>query len=122
MVKSALCAAIAAAALMLCLFFFGTAIFVWASGVYGTLITCIAFGVFFLVVAAIASATLLILRHKAAERQRATAKAHPWWLDPRVVSAGLELSKTVGGRRALSLGVVGAFIVGLLLSRAADKK
>jgi hypothetical protein len=120
--RSFLCAAIAAAAGGLSLLFFGTAIFILLQQTYGTVTTCLAFGVFLLVAAAAALTVMSVQRRKAAERRRASAQAHPWWLDPRVVAAGLEFGKTVGGRRALSLGLVGAFLIGLLLSRGTDKK
>ena len=43
-------------------------------------------------------------------------------LDPQILMAGLDLGKTLGGRRTIAVGLVGAFVVGLLLSRSIDKK
>lgn len=123
--KSAICAIVAGIALVLALVFFAAAIFVLAQASYGTLKTCLGFAVFFLLVAALAGIVLLIQRRSAARMlaaARASAKPGSWWLDPRVVAAGLDLGKTLGGRRAMSLGLVGAFLIGLLMSRGPDKK
>jgi hypothetical protein len=43
-------------------------------------------------------------------------------MDPRLISTGLSLGRTLGGRRALSLGLVGAFVVGMMLSRGVDRR
>ena len=49
-------------------------------------------------------------------------RRRPAWLDPQLLSTVLSLGKTLGPRRTAWIGLVGAFAVGLLLSRGADKR
>ncbi len=125
LVKSGLWATIALCALAAAFVFFGAAVFVVAQAEFGTVPTFFGFAGFFLVIALIAVIVLGVIRRRAERRQaeiaRAAAKARPqWWADPAVMSAGLELSKTLGARRAIAIGVV-AFLIGLLISRNIDK-
>ncbi|WP_210208682.1 hypothetical protein, partial [Rhodoplanes roseus] len=61
-------------------------------------------------------------RREAIVAQSVAASVPPWWMDPRLLTTGLTLSRSLGGRRMLSLGLVGAFVVGLLLSRGVDRR
>jgi hypothetical protein len=122
--KSAACALVAAVALVLALAFGAAALFVWVQMRHGTINACLAFAGAFLLLAVIAVVVMLVLRRAAAREAAAAAaraKVAPF-LDPRVIAAGLSLGKSLGGRRALSLGLIGAFLVGFLMSRGADKK
>jgi hypothetical protein len=81
------------------------------------------FGVVFLALALLAVIGLLVFRRSARRfAQLAAQAAPPAWLDPQLLSTVLSLGKTLGPRRTAWIGLVGAFAVGLLLSRGADKR
>lgn len=126
LVKCGIWGIIALAALFGAALFFGAAVFVYARAAYGTLPTLIGFGGIFLAIAIIAVIAISIVRAMAARRQAQIAQsASPVaaaLLDPQLLMAGLDFGKTLGGRRTIAVGLVGAFIVGLLLSRSIDKK
>lgn len=125
LVKCGIWGAIAIVALFGALLFFGAAVFVFVQAEYGTLPTLLGFGGLFLAVALIAVIALIIVRAAAARRQAriaATASPAAALLDPSLLAAGLSFGKTLGGRRTIAIGLVGAFIVGLWLSRNIDKK
>jgi hypothetical protein len=125
LVKCGIWGAIAIVALLGALLFLGAAVFIFAQAEYGTLPTLLGFGGLFLAVALIAVIALVIVRAAAARRQAqiaATASPAAALLDPSLLAAGLNFGKTLGGRRTIAIGLVGAFIVGLWLSRNIDKK
>jgi hypothetical protein len=126
-VKSSVWASIASMALGVALVFFGIAVFLRAQEDFGTIRTSLGFAGFFLVVAAIAATGLMAVRRTARRRETIVAQSaaqavSPWWMDPRLLTTGLSLGRTLGGRRALSLGLVGAFVVGVLLSRGVERR
>lgn len=125
LVKCGIWGAIAVVALLGALLFLGAALFVYAQAEFGTLPTLLGFGGAFLAVALIAVIAIAIVRAAAARRQQriaATASPVAALLDPGLIAAGLNLGKTLGGRRTIAIGLVGAFIVGLWLSGNIDKK
>jgi hypothetical protein len=124
LVKCGIWGIIALVALFAAMLFFGAAVFVYAQAEYGTLPTLLGFGGAFFVVALIAVIAIIIVRAIAARRQARIPSVSPAaaLLDPQLLAVGLDLSKTLGGRRTLAIGLVGAFVVGLLLSRQIDKK
>lgn len=125
LVKCGIWGVIALVALLAAMLFFGAAVFVYAQAEYGTLPTLLGFGGIFLAVAIIAVIALSIVRAMAARRQAQIAQTTSpvaALLDPQLLMAGLDFGKTLGGRRAIAVGLVGAFFVGLLLSRSIDKK
>ena len=127
LVKCGVWGAIAIIAMLAALVFFGAAIFMVAQAEFGTLRTLLGFAGFFLLVALLVAIGLSLAR-RTADRppariaQSAASAAAPWWLDPRLLAAGLDLGKTLGGRRTIAIGLAGAFLVGLLLSRNVDRK
>jgi TM2 domain-containing membrane protein YozV len=125
-VQRSVWAAIAAIALFAALMFFGAALFVLAQAEFGTLRALLGFGAFFAVLALIAAIGLGLVQRRAARRRaiaiQTASAATPWWLDPRLLATGLDLSRTLRGRRAISIGLAGAFLVGLWLSRSMDRK
>ncbi len=125
--KSAACAVVAGVALVLALAFFAVAGFVAAQHRFGAIPTALGFGGAFLLIAVVALLTIVVLRRSSrrariAREARRAAAAPPWWLDPRIVAAGLELGKSLGGRRTMALGLAGAFVVGILLSRGVEPR
>ncbi|MEZ5889654.1 MAG: hypothetical protein R3D52_04930 [Xanthobacteraceae bacterium] len=125
LVKCGIWGAIAVVALLGALLFLGAAVFVYAQAEFGTLPTLLGFGGLFLAVALIAVIAIAVVRAAAARRQQriaATASPIAALLDPGLIAAGLNLGKTLGGRRTIAIGLVGAFIVGLWLSGNIEKK
>lgn len=119
--------AIAVVALLAALLFAGAAVFVLAQAEFGTIRTLLGFAGAFLAVALIAAIGLAVTRANAQRRDaRLAATSAPvvpsWLLDPRLLGVGLDLGKKLGGRRTVAIGLVGAFLVGLWLSRNVDKK
>jgi hypothetical protein len=126
-VKGGAWIAVAAFALLVSLAFLGVAVFVWAQEAYGTILTCLGFAAIFLGFALVATIGLLVFRRNLRQReariaQLAAQAPPPAWLDPRLLSTVLSLGKTLGPRRTAWIGLVGAFALGLLLSRGADKR
>ncbi len=126
LVKSGVWGAIAIVGLIVALLFAGAAVFVLAQAEYGTVRTLLGFAGLFLAIALFAAIGLAVTRWSAERKERAALANAPavpsWLLDPRLLSAGLDLGKTLGGRRTVALGLAGAFLVGLWLSRNLDQK
>jgi predicted ferric reductase len=117
--QSAACAAVVAIAGLVALMFFLAALFVWVEARFGTLEACLMFGGGFAVVAVLAMIALVVLRrHRPPPLNVAAAMP---WNDPTMVM-GLQAVKSLGGRRAGAIGLVGAFVVGLILSRTIGTK
>ncbi len=116
--KSAACGAIAATAILVALAFFCAAAFIALDDRLGVVDACLVFGGAFLLVALSAAILVLLLRRRAARERARLAHA----LDPQVLAIGAEIIRLLGGRRAASVGLIGAFIVGVLLSRSVPRK
>ena len=73
----------------------------------------------------IAIVAIALLRQRQARLARARAQANQaagqWLRDPVVVTTALQLARTLGLRRAAPMLLLGAFVVGLVLSRTAAK-
>ena len=120
LVKSGVWGAIAIIGLIVALLFAGAAVFVLAQAEYGTIRALLGFAGLFLAIALLA--TIGPVTRRSAERKVRAASANApavpsWLLDPRLLAAGLDFGKTLGGRRTIAIGLVGAFLVGLWLSR-----
>lgn len=116
--KSAACGMVAAVAALAALGFFAAAAFVWLCDRYGAIDTCLMFGTALVLIAAIAAVTLLVLRRRAPPPLPLKSAFN----DPKLLAVGLEIARTFGGRRAAAVGLIGAFVVGVLLSRGVPKK
>ncbi len=119
-VKSAAFGAIAGVACTIVLAFLCAALFVFVEDHYGTIIACLVLAGLFLLLAIVAVVGLLLVQRR--ERQRAArrareAAASAVWRDPAIVSMGLQIGKALGFKRAAPIVVLGAFVVGLILSR-----
>ncbi|MBO0756515.1 MAG: hypothetical protein J2P54_11680 [Bradyrhizobiaceae bacterium] len=114
-IKAMLYAAAAGAAGISAFFFACLALFVWTRQEYGTVTASLVLAILF---AAIAAAALLIgwfVRRRSRDPQNGQLRrAAPWWTDPIVASAALEVFRTVGSKR-LVVVLLGAFVVGTLL-------
>lgn len=116
--KSAACGMIAALAAVIALAFFCAAAFIALAARRGTVDACLIFGGAFVLVAAIAATLVRLLRRRAVRNKVNLAQA----ADPQTLAIGNAILQLLGGRRAASLGLVGAFIIGVLLSRSVPPK
>ncbi|EJW10065.1 hypothetical protein A33M_0523 [Rhodovulum sp. PH10] len=121
-VNNAIWSTVAGIAVLIAIVFGGAALFVWLEGRYGPIVTCLGFGGFFLLVAVIAVIVRAVLARRAERREveiahAAAQKTPPFGLDPRLLSSGIAIGRTIGGRRGLAIGLAGAFLVGMVLSR-----
>jgi uncharacterized sodium:solute symporter family permease YidK len=111
------CAAAAAAAGVAALFFFCVAIFVWTQHQYGTVTAALVLAIVFLS-AAIAALTIgFISRRQVEGRQQNQRKSDlQGWADPVVITAALEVFRSIGSKRLITV-LLGALVVGTLLSQ-----
>jgi apolipoprotein N-acyltransferase len=112
--------AAAAAAGAAALLFFCIALFVWTREQYGTVTASLVLAVLFLVLALAALIAATVRRRRVAERQAHRANVTPWWTDPMVMTAGLELFRLLGTKRLMAL-LLGGVVVGTLLSRPTSR-
>jgi ethanolamine transporter EutH len=117
--KTTMCGVVALAAVLVAGGFFCAATFVWLQQSYGTIVACVALGGVFVLLALIALITALMLRRREPPPAKPAPKA--WWNDPVTLAAALDVSRALGVRRTASIALVGAFLVGLLLSRSPRK-
>lgn len=111
--------AVAAIAGLIAVAFFIAAAFVWAEREYGAITACFAFGGAFIVIALIAIVVLIVLRRRREEEIRRQAAS---LANPANLLYALNISRALGGKQAASLALVGAFLAGLILSKAAPKR
>jgi hypothetical protein len=111
--------AIAGTATLIMLGFFCAALFLWMAEWSGPIVACLMLGGIFLLIMIMAAIVFANVRRRRAQRARlahANAAAQ-WWRDPAVIATGLQVGRTLGAGRALPLVLLGAFAIGLLLSR-----
>ena len=110
------CAAAAAAAAVAALFFFCVAIFVWTQHQYGTVTAALVLAMVCLM-AAIAALTIgFISRRQLEERQSRRKSDAQGFADPMVMTAALEVFRSIGSKRLITV-LLGALVVGTLLSQ-----
>ncbi len=107
--------AIVLVSLLLALVFFCTAAFVWLAGRYDGVTAGLILGGGFLVLALLAAfAGWLTRRHNIAQaRLELAARSHSGWLDPKMLTIGLEIGRTIGWRRLATLAAVAVLAAGL---------
>jgi Kef-type K+ transport system membrane component KefB len=113
--------AVAAAAAVPMGGFLCAALFLWIDHRRGPIIACLVLAGVFLVVIVGAMTTVMIVRQRQARRARARASqpTAQWLRDPMVVTTAMQAARMLGLRRAAPAILLGAFIVGLVLSRTA---
>ncbi len=107
--------AVALVALGLGLVFLCVAAFVWlADRTDGVTAGLILAGVFFLI-AIVAAFAGWMGRRRNIERARSelAARSHAGWFDPKYLAAGIEIGRTLGWRRIVTLAAVGVLAAGL---------
>jgi MFS family permease len=122
-VKTSAWSAVAGAAALTMLGFLCAALFLYLQNWRGPIVACLILAGVFLLVVLIAIVAIALVRQRQARLARARAQANQaagqWLRDPVVVTTALQLARTLGLRRAAPLLLVGAFVVGLVLSRTA---
>ena len=122
-VKTSAWSAVAGAAALTMLGFLCAALFLYLQNWRGPIVACLILAGVFLLVVLIAIVAIALLRQRQARLARARAQANQaagqWLRDPVVITAALQVARTLGLRRAAPLLLVGAFVVGLVLSRTA---
>ena len=106
---------IAAVSLTLGLGFLCAAAFVWLASRTDVVTAGLILGGVFLLVAIVAAVAGWIARLRNIERARRelAARGHAGWLDPKVLAVGIEIGRTLGWRRIVTLAAVGLLAAGL---------
>jgi hypothetical protein len=106
---------IAAVSLALALGFLSAAVYVWLASRTDTMTACLIMGSGFLVIAFVAAVAGWIVRLHNMERARRelAARSQAPWFDPRFLTVGIEIGRTLGWRRIVTLAAVGLLAAGL---------
>jgi hypothetical protein len=109
------CFVIAAVAAVIMLGFLCAAAFVWLASRYDALTASLVLAGVFALIAIIAVIAGSMARRRNIERARRALEARraATWLDPKLLSVGLEIGRTIGWRRIISLAGVAIFAAGL---------
>jgi hypothetical protein len=117
---------IAALSLTLAVGFFCVAAFVWLAGRYDPLTAGLILGGVFLAIAIIAAIAGWMARLRNIERSQRelAARSQAGWLDPKFLAIGIEIGRTLGWRRLITLAAAGLFAAGAATewSAAREKK
>jgi len=111
---------IAAVSVVAVLFFSCLGTFVWTSQHYGWVAASFVLGGFFLIAAVISSLAFVVVRRgdNPPTSPVPTASRAQWWLDPAVLTIGLQLGRSIGARRLIPVLLVGALGAGWIMSRS----
>jgi hypothetical protein len=105
---------VAAAAAVGGLIFLLIALFVWLAQLYGTLIAAVALGCAFVLIALIALAVAFMTRRSNMQRARLELAARSSnWLDPKLMTVGVQIAQQIGWRRVISLVGAGLLAAGV---------
>jgi hypothetical protein len=111
---------IAVVSVVAVLFFLCLGTFVWISQHYGWVAASFVLGGFFLIAAVISSFAFIVVRRgdNPPTSPVPTAQRAQWWLDPAVLTMGLQLGRSIGARRLIPVLLVGALGAGWIMSRS----
>jgi hypothetical protein len=106
---------IAVVALVLALGFLCAAVFVWLASRTDAMTASLIMGGGFALIAIIAAFAGWVARLRAMERARRelAARSHAGWFDPKFLTVGIEIGRTLGWRRVVTLAAVGLLAAGL---------
>lgn len=101
-------AIIAAAAAVAAVIFLLVAAFVWLTDLYDALTAGVALGCAFALIALIALLACLMTRRRNMQRARLelAARSSTSWLDPKLVTVGVQIGQAIGWRRLASLAAL----------------
>jgi len=109
-------ALVAFAAAVIALGFFCAAGFLWIEERRGAIEATLILGGAFVVLALIALVAIVVVQRRKPPPPRPAAR--PLWADPAMLAAALDVSRALGRRRGVAVGVViAAFVIGALLPR-----
>jgi hypothetical protein len=116
-----ICAAVAVLSAAIAVGFALVATFIRLAQRFDPLTAGLALAGLFLVIAAIAGLTTLLIRRRAIARaqRELAARRSATWLDPRLMAVGLQVGRAVGWRRLMTVAAVGVLAVGLTKEWAA---
>src|SRR5262249_9225291 len=107
-------ATVAAAAAVGAVIFLLAALFVWLAQLYGALIAAVGLGCAFVLIALIALAVALMTRRSNMQRARVELAARSSnWLDPKLLTVGVQIVQQIGWRRVISLVGAGLLAAGV---------
>ncbi|HEY2229184.1 MAG TPA: phage holin family protein [Xanthobacteraceae bacterium] len=115
---------IALTSLGLGLVFLCVAAFVWLAHRYDGVTAGLVLAGFFLIVAIIAAFAGLLARRRNRERARLELAARSRaasWLDPKLLAVGLEIGRTIGWRRIVTLAAAALVAAGVAKEWSGDK-
>ena len=114
---------IALISLGLGLVFLSVAAFVWLAHRYDGVTAGLVLAGLFLLVAIIAALAGLMARRRNIERSRRelAARSQTGWLDPKLLAAGLEIGRTIGWRRIITLAAAGLVAAGVAKEWSGEK-
>ncbi len=106
---------VALVALGLGLVFLCVAAFVWLASRTDALTAALILAGLFLLIAIVAAVAGWIARLRNIERARRelAARSHAGWFDPKYLAVGIEIGRTLGWRRIMTLAAVGVLAAGL---------
>lgn len=122
-VQSAAWSAAAVIAAVVMAGFLCAALFVWIESLLGRLAACLVLAGLFLLVAIVSTLVAAGIRRDEARRAALQAQnVGAMWCDPAMISAGLKLGRALGLKRMAPLAIIGAFLIGLVLSRSTRRR
>jgi hypothetical protein len=106
---------VALVSLALAVGFLCAAAFVWLASRYDAVTAGLILGGVFLLIAVIAGIAGWIARLRSMERARRelAARSHANWFDPKFLAIGIEIGRTLGWRRIMTLAAAGLFAAGV---------
>ncbi len=117
-VQSAIWSAVCGIAAIVMVAFLLAALFIWLDRNLGDVAACLVFAGLFLLCALVAGGVAAGIRRREARLAEIRAQnAAATWRDPAMISAALQVGRTLGLKRAAPLMALGAAALGLLLSR-----
>jgi hypothetical protein len=98
------------------------ALFIWIDERFGAIWACLTLAGGFLLIVCTAAAAIVSIRRRQARILAVRKQSAATLLrDPTVLGIALQVGRTLGFKRALPLALVGAFLVGIVLSRSAPR-
>jgi hypothetical protein len=95
--------------------FLNVTVFVWLAQHYGTLTSAASMTAFHVLVIIVALVAIAIIRRRTITQARLALaeRQSSAWLDPRLLTVGMEIGRSLGWRKLLSLGLVGIIAAGV---------
>ena len=115
--RTALWGVVGAGAAVVTAGFLCAALFIWIDDRQGAIAACLVLGGVFMLMAIISMIAMVMIRKRQAELAALRAQSAAAWRDRSLIAAGLEVGRALGYTRVGPLLLLGAFVIGLALSR-----